>query len=118
MQRQSFWLKIFASTALVFSAWPVLADTAVIQNGTQDTVIYGNRNRVIQLVDQASAVNGGSGTTGGDTGLVQDAAQGITIVGNKNRVRQIMLQSTSLEHSKPGKQKQRGRLKNSLAIAD
>jgi lipopolysaccharide export system protein LptA len=118
MQRQHSWLRFFTGTAIVFSTWTAFADTAVIQNGTQDTVIYGNKNRVIQFVNQASAVNGGSGATGGDTGLVQDSAQGITIVGDKNRVRQVMIQSTSLEDSKPGRHKQRGRLKNSLASAD
>lgn len=117
MIRQPSFVQFFTSAAIIFSAWPVLADTAVIQNGSQDTVIYGNKNRVIQLINQASTVNSRAEPTAGDTGLIQDSAQGLTIVGDKNRVRQVVIQATDVNQFKPRMHKH-GRRKNSEAPAE
>lgn len=99
MARRPSALEFFFNAALVLTALPSVADTAVIQTGSQDTVIYGDKNRVIQVLNQGSSVHTPGGSGGGDVGVIQDSAQGVMLVGDKNRVKQVVLQANQLEHS-------------------
>jgi hypothetical protein len=80
----------FASiAALGCIAVPALADTAVVQTGTQDLYVEGEGNKATQESEQINhtrRVN--PRAQDGSTGIVQDSYQGGTVLGEDNRTHQ------------------------------
>ncbi len=79
----------FAALGLV--AMPASADTAVVQQGTQDIYIQGDGNAAIQSSQQINRINRSTTPNArrtDSTGIVQDIYQGGTVAGSGNGVYQ------------------------------
>lgn len=83
-------LGLLGIAALGFVAMPANADTAVVQQGTQDIYIQGDGNAAVQSSQQINRIErrGPSGRRVESTGIVQDIYQGGTLVGDDNAVYQ------------------------------
>ncbi len=78
-------LGAFGLLAMGFSALPASADTAVVQQTTQDMYIQGSGNATIQSSQQVNSIRTrGRATDGAATGIVQDVYQGGTVIGDDN----------------------------------
>ena len=85
MLKKTYTLGLLSIAALGMIALPAQADTAVVQQSTQDLYIDGEDNRGAQVSDQINMhrrVN--SGDRRSSTGVVQDVYQGATVVGEGN----------------------------------
>lgn len=89
-------LGLLGVAALGVVALPVKADTAVVQQGTQDLIIEGDGNGVVQSSQQTSRIRQERGARS-STGVVQDVYQGGTILGDDNAVYQESSQVNVLE---------------------
>ncbi|WP_017296815.1 hypothetical protein [Nodosilinea nodulosa] len=83
-------LGLLGIAALGFMAMPASADTAVVQQGTQDLYIQGDGNAAVQSSQQINRVyrDRQSGRRVESTGVVQDIYQGGTVAGDDNAVYQ------------------------------
>lgn len=78
-------LGLLSVAAFGFVAMPASADTAVVQQGTQDVYIQGDGNAAVQRSQQVNQIRRDrSGRVTENTGVVQDIYQGGTIVGDDN----------------------------------
>ncbi len=76
---------LFTLAALGMVSLPALADTAVVQQSTQDLYIYGEDNNGTQVSEQINMhhrVN--TGGRHSNTGVVQDVYQGASVIGEDN----------------------------------
>ncbi|HIK45881.1 MAG TPA: hypothetical protein IGR64_13510 [Leptolyngbyaceae cyanobacterium M65_K2018_010] len=91
-------------------ALPASADTAVVQQGTQDIYIQGDGNAAIQSSQQINRIQRSRTTQQVDsTGIVQDIYQGGTIVGEGNGVYQESSQVNVIqERVRPSQTNSRG----------
>ncbi|MGF1566844.1 MAG: hypothetical protein ACFCVD_02015 [Nodosilinea sp.] len=70
-------------------AMPASADTAIVQQGTQDIYIQGDGNAAVQSSQQINRVyRDRAGSRVDSTGVVQDIYQGGTVAGEGNGVYQ------------------------------
>jgi hypothetical protein len=82
-------LGLLGFAALGFVAMPASADTAVVQQGTQDIYIQGDGNAAVQSSQQINRVyRDRAGRQVDSTGIVQDIYQGGTVVGEGNGIYQ------------------------------
>jgi acetyl-CoA carboxylase carboxyltransferase component len=83
-------LGLLGFAALGFVAMPASADTAVVQQGTQDIYIQGDGNATVQTTRQVNRIerSGPAGRRTESSGVVQDMYQTGTIVGDDNAVYQ------------------------------
>jgi hypothetical protein len=75
--------------AVGLSAFPANADTAVVQQTTQDMYIEGSGNATVQSSQQVNSIRTRAESRhrhgdNGSTGVVQDVYQGGTVVGDDN----------------------------------
>lgn len=82
-------LGLLSAVTLGAAVLPASADTAVVQQGTQDIYIEGDDNTAIQRSQQINRIEvtrerAGRGSS--NTGIVQDIYQGGTILGDDNAV--------------------------------
>lgn len=70
--------------AVGISALPVQADTAVVQQTTQDMIIDGDGNAAVQSSQQINSIRTRVGQPEGATGVVQDVYQGGYVIGDDN----------------------------------
>ena len=85
MLKKTYTLGLLSLAALGLISLSAQADTAVVQQSTQDLYIYGEGNSGIQTSEQINIhrrVN--SGRRNSDTGIVQDVYQGATVIGEDN----------------------------------
>ncbi len=104
-------LGLLGAAALGFVALPASADTAVIQQSTQDIYIQGSGNAAVQIGDQGSRIErqGPAGRREA-TGVVQDIYQTGTIVGDDNAVYQESRQTNVIrERVQPNNTRGQGR---------
>ena len=79
-------------------ALPAAADTAVVQQGTQDLYIQGDGNTAVQRSEQINRVQRSRvETRTNSTGVVQDIYQGATVVGDDNAAFQESSQINIIE---------------------
>ena len=98
MVSKRFSLGVLGVLALGFSALPVGAETAVVQQTTQDVIIQGENNTVIQNSEQVNRVRTRAGSRGDDAaGVVQDAWQVGDVYGDGNDVYQENSQINVIE---------------------
>ena len=77
--------------ALGVAALPVQADTATVQESTQQTIITGDNNDIDQHVRQESRIRtrvNSSSSSGSSIGTVQDGRQITDVFGDDNEVDQ------------------------------
>ncbi|MBD1872975.1 hypothetical protein H6F75_05735 [Nodosilinea sp. FACHB-131] len=96
-------LGLLGFAALGFVAMPASADTAVVQQGTQDIYIQGNGNATVQRSQQVNRVEtrGPAGRQVESTGIVQDIYQTGTVVGDDNAAYQESNQVNVIRESRP-----------------
>ena len=85
MLKKTYTLGLLSIAALGVISLPVQADTAVVQQSTQDLYISGEDNTATQVSEQINMhrrVN--SGDRRSSTGVVQDVYQGATVIGEDN----------------------------------
>ena len=92
MLRKTGMFSLLSATLLGVVSLPVQADNATVQTSTQQAVINGNNNQVIQVINQTNIIdhpgsnnrrrNGG----GSNRATVQEAYQGASVNGSENRV--------------------------------
>ena len=76
---------LLSIAALTLISLPAQADTAVVQQSTQDLYIYGEDNDADQVSEQINIhqrVN--AGRRHSSTGVVQDVYQGASVIGEDN----------------------------------
>ncbi|MDJ0703338.1 MAG: hypothetical protein QNJ46_08665 [Leptolyngbyaceae cyanobacterium MO_188.B28] len=85
MLKQTYTLGLLSLAALGLVSLPAQADTAVVQQSTQDLYIYGEGNSGTQVSEQIN-IHQRVNTHGrrSNTGIVQDVYQGATVVGEDN----------------------------------
>jgi len=89
--------------AIGISALPVQADTAVVQQTTQDMIIDGNGNAAVQSSQQIQRIRTRTGVRSeGATGVVQDVYQGGYVLGDDNVVIQENTQVSDIEERRSG----------------
>ncbi|HEY9295616.1 MAG TPA: hypothetical protein VIQ31_04440 [Phormidium sp.] len=85
MLKQVSALGLLGAAVLGSLALPAAADTAVVQQTTQDMVIQGSGNTGIQSSEQINVIRRDRVNRDiTNTGIVQDVYQGGTVVGNDN----------------------------------
>ncbi len=77
-------LGLLGFAALGFVAMPASADTAVVQQGTQDIYIQGDGNATVQRSQQVNRIETRGSNSRQSTGIVQDIYQTGTVVGDDN----------------------------------
>ena len=85
MLKKTYTLGLLSIAALGMISLPVQADTAVVQQSTQDLYISGEDNSGVQVSEQINMhrrVNAGNRRS--STGVVQDVYQGATVIGEDN----------------------------------
>ena len=94
MLRKTGMFSLLSATLLGVVSLPAQANNATVQTSTQQAVINGNNNQVIQVINQTN-VNNHSGRGNqrrngerNNRATVQDAYQGASVHGSNNRVRQ------------------------------
>lgn len=102
MLRKTVMLSLLSSPLLGVISLPAQADNATVQTSTQQVVINGNNNQVIQVINQTNIIdhpgrgnrrrNGGGNRNNRAT--VQDAYQGASVNGGDNRIIQQSNQET------------------------
>ena len=100
------------------SALPANADTAVVQQTTQDMIIDGNGNAAVQSSEQIQRIRvrgGRPGRATEATGVVQDVYQGGYVVGDDNAVIQENTQISDIEERR-GRARGRGRGRQRIEI--
>ncbi|QQE63455.1 hypothetical protein GFS31_01200 [Leptolyngbya sp. BL0902] len=106
-------LGLLSAATLGVVALPASADTAVIQQGTQDVFIQGDDNSAVQRSQQINRIEVNrerSSRGAGNTGIVQDIYQGGTIVGDDNEAYQESNQINVIQdRSRPSQSQGRGR---------
>lgn len=105
-------LGLLSVAAFGFAAMPATADTAVVQQGTQDIYIQGDGNGAVQRSQQYNEIRTdrpAGRTTGGNTGIVQDIYQGGTVVGDDNGVYQESNQVNIIQERVRSNNNDRGR---------
>jgi len=109
---------ILGFAALGAMAMPVSADTAVVQQGTQDIYIEGEGNAAVQSSQQINRVYRERGArdrnSAESTGMVQDIYQGGTIFGEGNATYQESSQVNVIEERT--RQGNRGRRRGRVYI--
>ncbi|PSN19096.1 hypothetical protein C7271_09025 [filamentous cyanobacterium CCP5] len=88
---------ILGLITLGVSALPVKADTAVVQQSTQDLYIEGEGNAAVQDSQQINSIRTRVESRRGSTGIVQDQYQGATVVGEDNAAIQQSSQVNVIE---------------------
>lgn len=89
MLKRTYTLGLLGIAALGMISLPAQADTAVVQQSTQDLYIYGEGNSGAQVSEQINMhhrVNSGSQRS--STGIVQDVYQGASVIGEDNNAYQ------------------------------
>ncbi|MDJ0703336.1 MAG: hypothetical protein QNJ46_08655 [Leptolyngbyaceae cyanobacterium MO_188.B28] len=104
MLRKTGMLSLLSATLLGVVSLPVQADNATVQTGTQQVVINGNNNQVIQVINQTN-VNQRSGrgrrrNGGNNRATIQDAYQGASVNGQNNTVFQESNQTNIQQESR------------------
>jgi hypothetical protein len=103
-------LGLLGVAALGFVAMPASADTAVVQQGTQDIYIQGDGNAAVQSSQQINRIyRDRAGRPTPSTGVVQDIYQGGTVVGEGNGVYQESSQVNVVQERVRPNQANRGR---------
>ncbi|HSM81548.1 MAG TPA: hypothetical protein VLS96_07675 [Nodosilinea sp.] len=104
-------LGLLGVAALGFVAMPASADTAVVQQGTQDIYIQGDGNAAVQSSQQVNRIyRDRAGRQVESTGIVQDIYQGGMVVGDDNGVYQESNQVNVIqERVRPRQSDHRGR---------
>ena len=85
MLKKTYTLGLLSIVALGMISLPAQADTAVVQQSTQDLYISGEDNSAMQMSEQINLhqrVNTGGRRS--STGIVQDVYQGATVLGEDN----------------------------------
>jgi flagellar basal body rod protein FlgF len=97
-------LSLLGVVALGAVAVPAHADTAIVQQGTQDIYIQGDGNAAVQSSQQVNRMyRDRAGRQIESTGVVQDIYQGGTVVGEGNGVYQESSQVNVIqERVRPG----------------
>ncbi|MDJ0703337.1 MAG: hypothetical protein QNJ46_08660 [Leptolyngbyaceae cyanobacterium MO_188.B28] len=93
-------------------ALPAQADTAVVQQSTQELYIEGAGNEGAQVSEQINIhqrVN--TGRRQSNTGIVQDVYQGASVVGEDNGAYQVNSQINITEEINPRHNRRRGRIR-------
>ncbi|MCG8363356.1 MAG: hypothetical protein MJA27_08505 [Pseudanabaenales cyanobacterium] len=94
MLRKTGMFSLLSATLLGIVSLPAQANNATVQTSTQQAVINGNNNQVIQVINQTNVINhSGRGNQRrnderNNRATVQDAYQGVSVHGSNNRVRQ------------------------------
>lgn len=94
MLRKTGMFSLLSATLLGIVSLPAQANNATVQTSTQQAVINGNNNQVIQVINQTNVINhsgrGNQRRNGerNNRATVQDAYQGVSVHGSNNRVRQ------------------------------
>ncbi|MCG8362153.1 MAG: hypothetical protein MJA27_02325 [Pseudanabaenales cyanobacterium] len=89
MLKRTYTLGLLSIAALGMISLPAQADTAVVQQSTQDLYIYGEGNSGAQVSEQINIhrrVNSGSRQS--NTGVVHDVYQGASVIGEENNAYQ------------------------------
>jgi hypothetical protein len=104
-------LGLLGVAALGFVAMPASADTAVVQQGTQDIYIQGNGNAAVQTNQQINQIyrDRAGRQQVESTGIVQDIYQGGTIAGDGNAVYQESSQINVIQERVRPSQSNNGR---------
>lgn len=105
-------LGLLGMAAVGLVAMPASADTAVVQQSTQDIYIQGDGNATVQTTRQTNRIErqGPAGRRVGATGIVQDTYQTGTVVGNDNAVYQESRQTNVIqERVRPNNTRSQGR---------
>jgi hypothetical protein len=76
-------LGVLGVLAVGVAALPVKADTAVVQQTTQDMIIDGHGNATVQSSEQYNSIRT-RGRSEDATGVVQDVYQGGLVIGDDN----------------------------------
>ena len=90
MFKKTYTLALLGVAALGLVSLPAQADTAVVQQSTQELYIEGAGNEGAQVSEQLSIhhrVNAGRRRS--STGVVQDVYQGASVVGEDNEAYQV-----------------------------
>jgi len=101
--------------ALGVAALPVKADTATVQQSTQETIITGDGNDVDQRVRQESQIRtrvNSRSDDGSSIGTVQDGLQVTDVFGDDNEVDQVTDQYNEIEERRGA----RGRGRSNIEI--
>lgn len=102
-------LGLLSAAMLCGSPFSAQANDAVVQTGTQEAIIDGNNNQVIQVINQVNIEHPGRGhgrgrsNRRGDTAVVQDTYQGATVYGDGNTVIQETTQENRVRQEHPGR---------------
>ena len=85
MLKQTYTLCLLSLAALGMISLPAQADTAVVQQSTQDLYIYGEDNSGTQVSEQIH-IHRRVDSSGrrSNTGVVQDVYQGASVIGEDN----------------------------------
>ncbi|WP_035992885.1 hypothetical protein [Leptolyngbya sp. KIOST-1] len=94
-------LGLLGFAALGFVAMPASADTAVVQQGTQDIYIQGDGNATVQRSQQVNRIETRGSNSRQSTGIVQDIYQTGTVVGDDNAAYQESNQVNIIRDSRP-----------------
>ncbi|WP_448561140.1 hypothetical protein [Trichothermofontia sp.] len=81
-------LGVFSTAMVGMAPLPTWANTATVQNASQQATVTGDNNQVIQVISQVNVNHPGQGNLKralNYTGTVQDAAQGAMITGQGNQ---------------------------------
>lgn len=105
-------LGLLSVATLGMVAMPASADTAVVQQSTQDILIEGDGNRTIQSTQQMNQIrrDRAGAARRDNSGVVQDVYQGGTVIGDDNRAYQENTQINVIqERNRPSQNNGRGR---------
>jgi hypothetical protein len=103
-------LGLLGFAALGFVAMPANADTAVVQQGTQDIYIQGDGNAAVQSSQQVNRIERrGQASRRDSTGIVQDMYQTGTVLGDGNAVYQESSQVNVIREQTRPQSRGRGR---------
>jgi len=101
-------LGVLSTALLGVAPLPTWANTATVQNASQQATVTGDNNQVIQVINQVNVNHPGQGNLKralNNTGTVQDAAQGATVNGQDNQAIQT---TTQVNQRAPGNAQGRG----------
>jgi hypothetical protein len=103
-------LGLLGFAALGAITMPANADTAVVQQGTQDIYIEGEGNAAVQSSQQVNRILRERGARVESTGVVQDSYQGGAVFGEGNATYQESSQINVIrERTRPQNRGNRGR---------
>ena len=89
MLKKTYTLALLGITALGLVSLPAQADTAVVQQSTQELYIEGAGNEGAQVSEQINIHHRVNSDRRSSTGVVQDVYQGASVVGEDNGAYQI-----------------------------